>query len=126
MKKNSNNKGIYAFIGLLTFFIVKIILNYIGIENVPAPIIITLVICSYCIFLIQGRNKSISSKAKSYFRICSILLGIFFMTGIIMIVFLQYFYNDIERYKIIMLIVLIANLLSLCVLTFIIMQINKK
>lgn len=77
MKINSNNKGIYAFIGLLTFLIVKIILNYIGIENVPAPIIITLVICSYCIFLIQGRNKNISSKAKPYFTVCSILLSIF-------------------------------------------------
>lgn len=48
------------------------------------------------------------------------------MTGIIMVIFLKYFYNDIERYKVLMLIVLIANLLSLGILAFTIVQINKK
>lgn len=74
---NMNNKGIYSLVGIAVFIITKIVLNRLGIQNVPAPIIITLVICSYCIFLIQGRNKNISSKAKPYFTVCSILLSIF-------------------------------------------------
>lgn len=123
---NYNNKGIYTFIGILTYIVTKITLGYIGIENIPAPIIVPILILSYFMFLIYIRRKNIPSKVKPYLTLILILIAIFFTTTIIMLIGTKYFYNAIEKYKILMIILITANLLSLVILAYILMTINKK
>lgn len=121
-----NNTAIYGLIGVSVFIISKLILSHVGIENIPVPIIISLLVVSYTMFLIGMYNKRLTGREKNYYILCAILLAVLFITVIIIAIFLHYFSNMIMEYRVFLLILLILSIISLLGITIIGIIINKK
>lgn len=120
------NRTIYMLIGVITFIIAKIVFSYIGIKNVPVPIIVALLVVSYTMFLIGTNNKKLKEEEKRHYIACSVLLAITFSTTIIIVMFLKYFPEKIEQEKYLILAVIILNILSLLGISIITTLIRRK
>ncbi|WP_346848255.1 hypothetical protein [uncultured Clostridium sp.] len=123
---NSNNKGIYAVSGIAVFIISKIILGNLGIENIPVPIIIGLLAASYAMFLIGILNKKLTGGEKVCYIVFSILFAVAIVSTIIAIIFLSYFPQNVEEYKVLLLILLMIIILSLLGIVIVSLIIIKK
>ncbi len=123
---NGNNKGIYAVVGIAVFIISKLILGGLGIENVPVPIIIGLLAASYAMFLIGILNKKLTGREKKCYIVSAISFAVAIVSTIIIVIFLSYFPQSVEEYKVLLLILLIISISSLLCLTIAGMIIKKK
>lgn len=123
---NGNNKGIYAVVGIAVFIISKLILGGLGIENVPVPIIIGLLAASYAMFLIGIFNKKLIGGERTCYVVFAIPFAIAIVSTIIAIIFLSYFPQSVEEYKLLLLILVIISMLSLVGIIIISMIIIKK
>ncbi|WP_346876406.1 MULTISPECIES: hypothetical protein [unclassified Clostridium] len=123
---NGNNKGTYAVAGIAVFIISKIILGSLGIENVPVPIIIVALVASYAMFLIGTLNKKLIGGERTCYIVSAISLAATIVSTIIIVIFLSYFPQNVEEYKVLLLILLIISISSLLCLTIAGMIIKKK
>jgi ABC-type Fe3+-siderophore transport system permease subunit len=123
---NGNNKGIYALVGIAVFIISKLILSNLGIENIPVPIIIGILAVSYAMFLIGILNKKLTGGEKVCYIVSAISFAVAIVSTIIVIIFLSYFPQNVEEYKVLLLILLIISILSLLGMTIAGMIIKKK
>lgn len=126
IRLNINNKANYCLAGVLTFIIAKLVLGYVGIENVPLPIFITLLVISYIMVLIGIHNKRLTGMKKRYYVVCAILLANLYITVTIMVIFIQYFSERTMQYRLLLLILLILGILSLCGIAVIGLIIRKQ
>jgi len=123
---NGNNKGTYAVAGIAVFIISKIILGNLGIENIPVPISIGLLAASYAMFLIGTLNKKLIGGERTCYIVSAISLAATIVSTIIIVIFLSYFPQNVEEYKVLLLILLIISISSLLCLTIAGMIIKKK
>ncbi|WP_346876522.1 hypothetical protein [Clostridium sp. UBA5712] len=123
---NSNNKGIYAVVGIAVFIISKLILGNLGIENIPVPIIIGILAVSYAMFLIGILNKKLTGGEKVCYIVFAILFAVAIVSAIMVTIFLSYFSQNVAEYKVLMLILLTVGILSLLGIVIISLIIIKK
>jgi hypothetical protein len=123
---NGTNKGIYALVGIAVFIISKLILGSLGIENIPVPIIIGILAVSYAMFLIGVLNKKITGGEKVCYILIAFLFAVMIISAAIVAIFLSCFPQNVEEYKVLMLILLIIGILSLLGMTIVGMIIIKK
>jgi hypothetical protein len=108
-----NKKGVGIAIGLLTFIVVKVIFNRIGIENIPAPLILTLFIVSYTMFVAGVNKKKLTEKEKVYFLLCASLIAISILSCIVIVILMSYFQQVLIKHSIILLILAALAMISL-------------
>jgi len=123
---NVNNKGTYAVVGIAVFIISKIILGSLGIENVPVPIIIVSLVASYAMFLIGILNKKLIGGERTCYIVSAISLAATIVSNIIIVIFLSYFPQNVEEYKVLLLILLMIIILSLLGIVIVSLIIIKK
>jgi len=123
---NSNNKGIYAVSGIAVFIISKIILGRLGIENIPVPISIGVLAASYAMFLIGILNKKLTGREKKCYIVSAISFAVAIVSTIIIVIFLSYFPQNVEEYKVLLLILLMIIILSLLGIVIVSLIIIKK
>lgn len=119
-----NKSGIGIVTGLLIFIIVKIIFSRIGVENIPAPLIITLLIVSYIMFIV-GVNKKIQGKEKVYFILCANLIAISVIACIVIVILMNYFQQILIEYGAILLVLAVIAIISLCFAAFLAISIKR-
>jgi hypothetical protein len=109
---NVNNKAIYGLTGVVVFIISKLILGYIGIENMPVPIIISLLTVSYTMFLIGISNKKLIGKEKKYLIITAVFLAVSYISVTTIYITSNYFPELLREYKVLFLLLLIISIAS--------------
>lgn len=119
-----NKSGIGIVTGLLIFIIVKVIFSRIGVENIPAPVIITLLIVSYIMFIV-GVNKKIQGKEKVYFILCVSLIAISVIACIVIVILMNYFQQILIEYGAILLVLAVVAIISLCFAAFLAINIKR-
>jgi hypothetical protein len=119
-----NKSGIGIVTALLTFIIVKVIFSRIGIENISAPVIITLLVVSYIMF-IAGVNKKIIGKEKVYFILCASLLAISLIACIVIVILMHYFQQILIEHGVILLVLVAVAMISLGFATFLAITVKR-
>jgi predicted permease len=84
-------KGVGISAGLLTYFFAKFILGKVGIENIPAPMVVGLLAVAYALIVVGVDKNKFTVKEKRYFIICASLLAVAFISIIIGVILTKYF-----------------------------------
>lgn len=99
-KENKEIRGLkYSPIILITYLVVKIILNYIGISNIPSYILITITLLSFTTFVINTVKSKITKKEKIYNTVFITLLGLICVIFITIIITKKYYLHLFFKYE---------------------------
>lgn len=107
------NKSTMVAIGLIAYITVKVILSNIGIENIPATVIVALLLTSYIIVVIGIWKMKTTGRQRTYLLIFLGLFLILCFAGGAIAIFLYYFPELISENISIVVVLLVIGLLSM-------------
>lgn len=96
MKQSQSN--MYSILGILSFIIAKLLLDKIGIQNIPIQITTLVLFISNIVVIMGIRKRNFDDKIKKYYTRITILFPILSLMATIILVFVIIYPYLVDKY----------------------------